>query len=142
MEERPTEYREDEIDLGIYFAILRKVWWKVALLSLAVGVATLLYMFTKPNIYQLSGSHTLGSGSEDEEEIMKCHVCGGEMRPIVTDLPFKVSRKTIVILKELPVLQCERCSEYMLEDRVLERVDVMIANVDEKVELKILEFAA
>jgi uncharacterized protein involved in exopolysaccharide biosynthesis len=53
MEERPPmEYREDEIDLGIYFAILRKVWWKVALLSLAVGVATLLYMFTKPNIYQ------------------------------------------------------------------------------------------
>jgi len=73
---------------------------------------------------------------------MKCHVCGGEMCPIVTDLPFKVSRKTIVILKELPVLQCERCSEYMLEDRVLERVDVMIANVDEKIELKILEFAA
>jgi uncharacterized protein involved in exopolysaccharide biosynthesis len=53
MEERPPmEYREDEIDLGIYFAILRKVWWKVALLSLAVGIATLLYMFTKPNIYQ------------------------------------------------------------------------------------------
>jgi uncharacterized protein involved in exopolysaccharide biosynthesis len=52
MEERPTEYREDEIDLGIYFAILRKVWWKIALFSLAVGVATLLYMFTKPNIYQ------------------------------------------------------------------------------------------
>jgi uncharacterized protein involved in exopolysaccharide biosynthesis len=53
MEERsPMEYREDEIDLGIYFAILRKVWWKVTLLSLAVGIATLLYMFTKPNIYQ------------------------------------------------------------------------------------------
>jgi uncharacterized protein involved in exopolysaccharide biosynthesis len=52
MEERQTEYREDEIDLGIYFAILRKVWWKIVLLSLAVGVATLLYMFTKPNIYQ------------------------------------------------------------------------------------------
>ena len=53
MEDRPSmEYREDEIDLGIYFAILRKVWWKVALLSLAIGVATLLYMFTKPNIYQ------------------------------------------------------------------------------------------
>jgi uncharacterized protein involved in exopolysaccharide biosynthesis len=52
MEERPMEYREGEIDLGIYIAILRKVWWKVALLSLVVGVATLLYMFTKPNIYQ------------------------------------------------------------------------------------------
>ena len=53
MEERPPmEYREDEIDLGKYFAILRKEWWKIALFSLAVGVATLLYMFTKPNIYQ------------------------------------------------------------------------------------------
>ena len=53
MEDRPSmEYREDEIDLGIYFAILRKVWWKGALLSLAAGVITLLYMFTKPNIYQ------------------------------------------------------------------------------------------
>ena len=53
MEERPPmEYRDDEIDLGIYTMILRKVWWKVALLSLAIGIATLLYMFTKPNIYQ------------------------------------------------------------------------------------------
>jgi uncharacterized protein involved in exopolysaccharide biosynthesis len=53
MEERPPmDYREDEIDLGIFFAILRKVWWKVALLSLAVGMVTFLYMLTKPNIYQ------------------------------------------------------------------------------------------
>jgi uncharacterized protein involved in exopolysaccharide biosynthesis len=48
----PMDPREDEIDLGIYFAILRKVWWKVALFSLGVGILTLLYMFTKPNIYQ------------------------------------------------------------------------------------------
>ncbi len=40
---------------------------------------------------------------------MKCHVCGGEMTPICTDLPFKVSDKTIVILKDLPVLQCGNC---------------------------------
>jgi len=53
MEERPPmDYREDEIDLGIYFAILRKVWWKVTLLSLAVGVVTLVVMFQKPNIYR------------------------------------------------------------------------------------------
>ena len=53
MEERPSvDSREYEIDLGIYFAIMRKVWWKIVLLSLAIGVATLLYMFTKPNIYQ------------------------------------------------------------------------------------------
>ncbi|HZL98085.1 MAG TPA: Wzz/FepE/Etk N-terminal domain-containing protein [Terriglobales bacterium] len=51
-EHPPIEYREDEVDLGVYFAILRKVWWKVALLSLAAGVAMLLYMFTKPDIYR------------------------------------------------------------------------------------------
>ena len=53
MEERPPmETREDEIDLGVYFAILRKQWWKICGLSLAVGVATLLYLWTKPDIYQ------------------------------------------------------------------------------------------
>ena len=43
---------EDSIDLGVYFAILRKQWWKICGISLAVGVATLLYMFTMPNIYK------------------------------------------------------------------------------------------
>jgi uncharacterized protein involved in exopolysaccharide biosynthesis len=53
VEERPPmESREDEINLGEYFAILRKNGWKIVLFSLAVGVATLLYMFTKPDIYQ------------------------------------------------------------------------------------------
>ena len=51
-EQLPGQYAEDEIDLGVYFAILRKQWWKICGISLAVGVATLLYMFTKPNIYQ------------------------------------------------------------------------------------------
>jgi uncharacterized protein involved in exopolysaccharide biosynthesis len=48
----PTRYEEDEINLGEYFAILRKVWWKIVLFSLAVGLVTLLVMFQLPNIYQ------------------------------------------------------------------------------------------
>jgi uncharacterized protein involved in exopolysaccharide biosynthesis len=53
MEERPPmEYREDEIDLGIYFAILRKAWWKVTLLSLGVGIVTLVVIFQMQNIYR------------------------------------------------------------------------------------------
>lgn len=53
MENRSSRpYEEDEIDIGIYFAILRKVWWKIALFSLAVGALTLFYMFTQPNIFQ------------------------------------------------------------------------------------------
>ncbi len=71
-----------------------------------------------------------------------CRICGARMRAIVTDLPFKVSPKTIVILKELPVLQCERCNEYLLEDPVMGRVEAMINKVDEAAELEILKYAA
>ena len=53
MDERPSmDPREDEIDLGIYFAILRKAWWKIALFSLAVGIVTLIVMLRQPNIYK------------------------------------------------------------------------------------------
>ena len=44
--------------------------------------------------------------------------------------------------KELPVLQCERCSEYLLEDRVMERVETMIGKVDKGAELEIVRYAA
>jgi len=53
MKERPPmEPREDEIDLGKYFAILRKEWWKIGLFSLVIGVLTLVWMLRQPNIYQ------------------------------------------------------------------------------------------
>jgi uncharacterized protein involved in exopolysaccharide biosynthesis len=48
----PTRYEEDEINLGEYFAILRKNGWKIVLFSLVVGLVTLLVMFLLPNIYQ------------------------------------------------------------------------------------------
>ncbi len=73
---------------------------------------------------------------------MKCHVCGGEMHAIVTDLPFKPSQETIVILKGLPVLQCERCGEYLIEDQVMERVDAMISKVDKGAELELVRYVA
>jgi len=45
---------------------------------------------------------------------MKCTVCGAEMNRVVSDLPFKTSDHTIVILKSLPVLQCGHCTEYLI----------------------------
>ncbi len=51
-ERRRAEYADDAIDLGAYFEIFRKVWWKAGLLSLAVGVVTLLVTLRMPNIYQ------------------------------------------------------------------------------------------
>ena len=54
---------------------------------------------------------------------MRCRVCGGQLQETKTDLPFKASERTIVILKQLPVMQCDRCSEYAIEDSVFSRVE-------------------
>jgi YgiT-type zinc finger domain-containing protein len=73
---------------------------------------------------------------------MKCGVCGDQLRPVHSDLPFKVSEQTIVILKDLPVLQCQNCAQYLLEDRVLSRVDAILARIDSAAELEIIRYAA
>ena len=73
---------------------------------------------------------------------MKCHVCGADLVRLVTDLPFKLSETTIVIVKDLPVLQCAACSQYLLEDPVMERVDEILDSADARAELEIVRFAA
>jgi YgiT-type zinc finger domain-containing protein len=61
---------------------------------------------------------------------MNCHICGAEIKPVVTDLPFKLSDKRIVIIKDLPVLQCTNCREYLIEAPVMLRVDDLLAGVN------------
>ena len=73
---------------------------------------------------------------------MKCTVCGSRLQPLESDLPFKISGRTVVILKKLPVLQCENCSEYVIEDQVLSRVDDILGRVDRAAELEIVQYAA
>ena len=73
---------------------------------------------------------------------MRCTVCGAELRTTKTDLPFKVSDTAIVILKSLPVAQCLKCPEYLIEDAVLRRVDEILARVDGGTELEIIRYAA
>jgi YgiT-type zinc finger domain-containing protein len=77
-----------------------------------------------------------------KEEEMKCHRCGAEMKHVNTDLPFKVRENSIVIIKNLPVWQCSNCSEYLLEDGVLAKVDILLGRVDSSAEIEILSFAA
>ena len=85
----------------------------------------------------------MGNGHEDEEkDSMKCQVCGSTLLATTTDLPFKVTERTIVILKSLPVTQCQRCSEYLIEDSVFARVEELLSKVDTSVELEIIPFAA
>ncbi|WP_041773928.1 YgiT-type zinc finger protein [Leptospirillum ferrooxidans] len=52
---------------------------------------------------------------------MKCRVCGETLEPQITELPFNLSAKTIVLLKDLPVLRCEKCGEYATLDPVMEK---------------------
>jgi YgiT-type zinc finger domain-containing protein len=85
----------------------------------------------------------MGTGFQDEEaQPMKCHVCGSKMKPWTTDLPFKVDDTTIVIMKGLPVLQCENCSEYSLDDIVMKRIEEILDKVDSSAELEIIRYAA
>lgn len=73
---------------------------------------------------------------------MKCHVCGDEMISIVTNLPFKISDTSIVILKDIPVFQCNSCSEYLLQDNVLAQVDKILLNANSYAELEVIKYAA
>ena len=73
---------------------------------------------------------------------MKCTVCGATLNRVVSDLPFKTTEHTIVILKGLPVLQCANCTEYLLEDGVLSRVDEILAAVGGAAELEVIRYAA
>jgi YgiT-type zinc finger domain-containing protein len=73
---------------------------------------------------------------------MKCRVCGAMQQPITTDLPFKTGDRSIVILKSLPVFQCEQCSEYSMDDPTFQSVDEILAGVASGVELEIIPFAA
>lgn len=73
---------------------------------------------------------------------MKCSVCGTNLRATNTDLPFKIRETSIVIVKNLPVLQCGSCPQYLLEDDVLGRVDEILARADNEAELEIIGYAA
>jgi hypothetical protein len=46
---------------------------------------------------------------------------------VTTDLPFKITERTVVILKRFPVTQCERRSEYLIEDSVFAKVEELLS---------------
>lgn len=73
---------------------------------------------------------------------MKCHLCGGGLEKVTTDLPFKTDIHAIIIIKNLPLLQCGNCNEYLIEDGVMAKVDDILNSVGRDVEVEILSFAA
>ena len=73
---------------------------------------------------------------------MKCQICGGSLEKTTASLPFRVSRSGILVVRNLPVWECSNCSEYLLEDEVMTRVEELISRVDEAAELEVVTFAA
>jgi len=73
---------------------------------------------------------------------MKCQVCGKDLQKVITALPFKLGKERILIVKDLPVLQCDECGGYLLEDGVMARIEEMIGRSDASAELEILRYAA
>ena len=64
------------------------------------------------------------------------------MNSVISDLPFKTTESSIVILKSLPVLQCENCTEYLIEDAVLSRIDEILIGISGEAELEVIRYAA
>jgi len=73
---------------------------------------------------------------------MKCPVCGGKLERTVSSLPFRVSRRAILVVRELPAWECGNCSELLLDDEVMGRIEESIGRVDEAAELEVVYFAA
>jgi pimeloyl-ACP methyl ester carboxylesterase len=78
----------------------------------------------------------------EEATTMTCAVCGAPWQFVHRDLPCQVSEQPIVILQQLPVWPGANGAQYLLEDRVLRRMDEIRAGVDQSAELEIMRFAA
>ena len=74
--------------------------------------------------------------------MMKCHVCGERMVPTISDLPFRLGPTTIVVLKQLPVLECVNCSEISIEDPVMRKIEGLLKQTDDSTELAVIPYAA
>ena len=51
-------------------------------------------------------------------------------------MPFKITDQAIIIIKDLPVLQCLNCHEYLFEDEVMARVELILKQADTAAELE------
>ncbi|MCB1158700.1 MAG: YgiT-type zinc finger protein [Leptospiraceae bacterium] len=63
---------------------------------------------------------------------VKCHICGGLMSGIHTDLPYKVDDKETIVVKQMPALQCNNCHQIILEEDTMQSLDGIIKQLEYK----------
>lgn len=73
---------------------------------------------------------------------MKCTCCGSEMVVARTDLPFKTGERSIIVVKEAPVLECPSCPEFLIADEHIARIEQLLADKSPSAELEVVRFAA
>ena len=73
---------------------------------------------------------------------MKCHICGERLEPAISDLPFRLGPTSIVVIKKLPVLECPNCTEFSIEDAIMEKVEQLLEQTDGAAELEVIAYAA
>ena len=73
---------------------------------------------------------------------MKCSVCGATMVKAHTDLPFKVGRHAIVVVRGAPVMECPSCPEFLIADSDMERTEKVLDTRSSATELEVVSFAA
>jgi hypothetical protein len=64
------------------------------------------------------------------------------MTRVVSDLPFRVNRSAMIILRDLPLMECSECSAYALEDVVMERVHEIVQRLRSPSHLDAVRYAA
>jgi hypothetical protein len=64
------------------------------------------------------------------------------MTRVVTDLPFRVDRSVMIILKGLPLVECGKCGAYALEETVMERVHEIVGRLRSPSHLEAVLYAA
>ena len=67
---------------------------------------------------------------------------GNACNPAISDLPFCLGRTSIVVIKKLPVLECTNCTEFSIEDPVMEKVEHLLEQTDGAAELEVMAYAA
>jgi YgiT-type zinc finger domain-containing protein len=59
-----------------------------------------------------------------------------------TDLPFKLGDTSIVVIRAVPVLECRNCTEYVIGDEDMQKVEEILERRAAAAELEVVHFAA
>jgi YgiT-type zinc finger domain-containing protein len=71
---------------------------------------------------------------------MSCFACGGEYKKSTTT-HFVDLKKCMVIVKNVPCLECEQCGDIVYDDSVVERLDSIIKKMsDLMTEIAVIDY--